>query len=139
MNLPVRFPRDPYCRALTRAMLCVDESGALYLGLTPDGVQPGRDALARLKKETENWQGKTVKSLHLAAGYAPASEHPGLSAEKLVNEADMAMYAAKTAYYQETGLERRAQTAQGEGGRRARPEARREGGTNHAIYAQTGH
>ena len=48
MNLPVRFPRDPYCRALTRAMLCVDESGALYLGLTPDGVQPGRDALARL-------------------------------------------------------------------------------------------
>lgn len=63
---------------------------------------------ARLKKETENWQGKTVKSLHLAAGYAPASEHPGLSAEKLVNEADMAMYAAKTAYYQETGLERRA-------------------------------
>ena len=49
MDLPVQFPRDPYCRAGTRLMLCADaESGDVFLGLTPDGVQPGRDMLSRL-------------------------------------------------------------------------------------------
>lgn len=49
IDLPVRFPRDPWCRAGTRLMLTLDgETGACFLGLTPDGVQPGRDMLARL-------------------------------------------------------------------------------------------
>ena len=48
-DLPLRFPTDPYCRALTRLMLCVDEeSGDLFIGVTPDGTQAGRDMLARL-------------------------------------------------------------------------------------------
>ena len=48
-DLPLRFPTDPYCRALTRLMLCVDdESGHLFIGVTPDGTQAGRDMLARL-------------------------------------------------------------------------------------------
>ena len=47
-DLPVRFPRDPWCRAGTRLMLTLDEQGDCFLGLTPDGVQPGRDMLARL-------------------------------------------------------------------------------------------
>ena len=46
-DLPVRFPRDPFCRAGSRLMLTLDEAGACFLGLTPDGVQPGRDMLAR--------------------------------------------------------------------------------------------
>ena len=55
-DLPVRFPRDPYCRAGTRLMLTrSDETGACFLGLTPDGVQPGRDMLARLSL----WRGET--------------------------------------------------------------------------------
>lgn len=55
-DLPVRFPRDPYCRAGTRLMLtCGDGAGELYLGLTPDGAQPGRDMLARLT----TWRGET--------------------------------------------------------------------------------
>jgi hypothetical protein len=49
MDLPVQFPRDPYCRADTRLMLCADaESGDVFIGLTPDGAQPGRDKLSRL-------------------------------------------------------------------------------------------
>ena len=48
-DLPLRFPTDPYCRALTRLMLCVDDgSGDLFIGVTPDGTQAGRDLLARL-------------------------------------------------------------------------------------------
>ena len=55
-DLPVRFPRDPYCRAGTRAMLTLsDETGECFLGLTPDGVQPGRDMLAKLSL----WRGET--------------------------------------------------------------------------------
>ena len=43
-DLPVRFPRDPYCRAGTRLMLtCGDGAGELYLGLTPDGAVTGID------------------------------------------------------------------------------------------------
>ena len=54
-DLPVRFPRDPYCRAGSRLMLTLDEAGVCFLGLTPDGVQPGRDMLARLSL----WRGET--------------------------------------------------------------------------------
>ena len=61
----------------------------------------------RLQQETKQWTGKIVKNLSLAAGYALASDFAGLSCEKLVKEADQAMYAAKAAYYQESGKDRR--------------------------------
>lgn len=49
MNLPVQFPRDPYCRAISRVMLTVDaESGGLFLGVTPDGGSFGRDMLSKI-------------------------------------------------------------------------------------------
>ncbi len=57
-DLPVRFPRDPLCRAGTRLMLTLDEAGTCYLGLTPDEAQPGRDMLARLTL----WRGETQLS-----------------------------------------------------------------------------
>ena len=63
--------------------------------------------LQRLQQETKQWTGKIVKNLSLAAGYALASDFAGLSCEKLVKEADQAMYAAKAAYYQESGKDRR--------------------------------
>ena len=47
-ELPLRFPQDPYCRAGSRLLLTLDETGACFIGLTPDGAQPGRDMLARL-------------------------------------------------------------------------------------------
>ena len=55
-ELPLRFPRDPYCRADVRTMLTVDEAGeSVFLGVTPDGAQPGRDMLAKLSL----WRGET--------------------------------------------------------------------------------
>ncbi len=48
-DLPVRFPHDPWCRAGSRLMLTLDGgTGNCFLGLTPDGKQPGRDMLAGL-------------------------------------------------------------------------------------------
>ena len=64
-------------------------------------------ALRRLKQEADKWRGKKGQKLKLAAGYALAADHPGLSAEKLVSEADQAMYQAKAEYYRTTGKDRR--------------------------------
>ena len=56
-DLPAQFPRDPWCRAGTRLMLTMGgETGGCFLGLTPDGVQPGRDMLARLSVWKEGKQ-----------------------------------------------------------------------------------
>ena len=64
-------------------------------------------AMARLAEESGRWSGTVIKQLQLAAGYALASDHPGISAEKLVIEADQAMYAEKERYYRESGKDRR--------------------------------
>lgn len=43
----------------------------------------------------------------LAAGCALAADHPGLTSEKLVHEADLQMYEAKAEHDRKTGLDRR--------------------------------
>ena len=63
--------------------------------------------LSRLNREANKWRGEKIKSLHLAAGYALAEDYPDLTSEKLVHEADLAMYEAKAEYYRKTGIERR--------------------------------
>ena len=65
-------------------------------------------AIERLQRETQSWKGQAVQEMHLAAGYALASEYPELSPEKLIAQSDKAMYAAKAAYYRESGIDRRA-------------------------------
>ncbi len=65
------------------------------------------EALARLAAKTKAWEGSEIKELYLAAGYALAKDHPGISAEKLVIEADLAMYSEKNEFYRDSGLERR--------------------------------
>ncbi|MDO4538644.1 MAG: GGDEF domain-containing protein [Coriobacteriales bacterium] len=65
------------------------------------------DAIRRLDDLTKSWHGQKVGELHLAAGCALSQDHPNLMAEKLVNEADMAMYADKAAYYQTSDIDRR--------------------------------
>ena len=55
INIPVKFPRDPYCRAISRMMLTVDAAtGELYLGVTPDGVSFGRDMLTKISVWSED-------------------------------------------------------------------------------------
>jgi diguanylate cyclase (GGDEF)-like protein len=64
-------------------------------------------ALDRLKSESAGWTGEGIDSLSLAAGYALAADHPGISAEKLVVEADRAMYTEKNEFYRVSGKDRR--------------------------------
>ncbi|MBR1559780.1 MAG: GGDEF domain-containing protein [Clostridia bacterium] len=60
-----------------------------------------------LDYETARWSNKAGMELSLSAGYALAKDHPDMTAEQLVHESDLAMYAAKAEYYQSRGLNRR--------------------------------
>ena len=57
--------------------------------------------------KTDLWTGPGDSKLSLAAGYACTEDHPGLDLDKLIFEADQAMYNAKAQYYMESGHDRR--------------------------------
>ena len=62
--------------------------------------QAGR-ILSDLEREADTWIGKQNNKLSISAGYALAADHPELSFEKLINEADMVMYEKKAAFYKD--------------------------------------
>ena len=89
------------------AAQCYRTGGDEFIVLTRLERARAEAALARLTREAARWHGEIAKELRLAAGFALASEHAGLSAEKLVIEADREMYVEKAAYYRESGREPR--------------------------------
>ena len=89
------------------AGLCYRTGGDEFVSLSHMTREEAEDALLRLKRAATAWRGERVKEMALAAGYAHAADNPELSAEKLVREADLAMYASKAAYYETVGKDRR--------------------------------
>lgn len=94
-------------KVMGEASDCYRTGGDEFVVMTRMPADAAEMALVHLRRETDRWQGRTVKSLSLAVGYALAGDNPDLNAEKLVKAADMAMYAAKAAYYRENGVDRR--------------------------------
>ena len=94
-------------RALDGLAVCYRTGGDEFVALGRLSEEQAEGVLARIRREAARWQGATNAGLSLSAGYALAKDHPGLSAEKLVREADLKMYAAKAAYYRENGVDRR--------------------------------
>lgn len=86
---------------------CFRTGGDEFVVLANMPKEKAAAAVARLHKETAGWTGEQVKELTLSVGYACAADHPGFTAEKLVREADLAMYVAKSDYYRRTGHDRR--------------------------------
>lgn len=87
---------------------CFRTGGDEFVVLADDMNRTSADvALSRLTRQTRAWSGKLVKEVCLAAGFALAADHPGLSVEKLVGMADQAMYDAKAEYYRRQGHDRR--------------------------------
>ena len=86
---------------------CYRTGGDEFIVLAEMDWEETYRALNRLAREAENWHGEWTQTLHLAAGCVTAEERPGLSAEKLVAEADRAMYARKADYYRQAGVDRR--------------------------------
>ena len=95
-------------RAFPEAARCYrtggDEFVILVDGLDKDGAEA---VLKKLEAETGKWHGEKVDKVVLSGGYALAKDNPGMSTEKLVHEADIMMYAAKAAYYRNSGEDRR--------------------------------
>ena len=81
-----------------------DEFVVLATGMDPIRADL---ALGRLQREANRWRGEKGQGLHLAAGYALAANHPGMTSEKLVHEADLKMYKVKAEYYEKGGADRR--------------------------------
>lgn len=86
---------------------CYRTGGDEFVVLANMEMNQTTEAMARLTWQTARWHGEAVSALRLAVGCATAAEHPGLSAEKLVGVADRAMYAEKSAYYRNAGIDRR--------------------------------
>ena len=86
---------------------CYRTGGDEFVVLSRLEPSEAEEALAELALAAKQWHSKTVKSLSLSAGYAHASEHEGVTLEKLVAAADMEMYKAKNAYYRKYKKKRR--------------------------------
>ena len=86
---------------------CYRTGGDEYVVLAYMDRGEAETALANLYERASHWDGKAVHSLSLAAGFALAAEHEGLTVEKLVGQSDLLMYEAKAAYYRSSGRDRR--------------------------------
>ena len=75
--------------------------GDEFVVMTNMEKEQAENILTRLKEETKQWSSDTFDfSMSIAAGYARAEDYQGLTAEELTKKADQAMYASKSAYYQ---------------------------------------
>ena len=80
---------------------CYRTGGDEFVVMTNMEKEQAENILTRLKEETKQWSSDTFDfSMSIAAGYARAEDYQGLTAEELTKKADQAMYASKSAYYQ---------------------------------------
>ena len=86
---------------------CFRTGGDEFAVLANLSREQANDLAARFKQEAAQWHGERVESLHLAVGYALAVDFPEFGPERLLREADLAMYAAKAEFYSREGHNRR--------------------------------
>ena len=66
-----------------------------------------REAMAALDQASERWSGQQVQGLSISCGYASSREFPSENIAELMKISDERMYAAKDAYYRQSGRDRR--------------------------------
>lgn len=93
--------------ALCRNGRCYRTGGDEFVVLARMEREKADSAIERLNRHAAGWSGELVQTLSLSTGYALAADNSDLTAEKLVVEADKAMYEAKAEYYQKAGRDRR--------------------------------
>ena len=79
--------------------ICYRIGGDEFIILSEMGKEQAHRMLKQLMNETTAYRRRKVKNLQLAAACVTASDYPEYSCEKLIAEADKAMYADKRAYY----------------------------------------
>lgn len=90
---------------------CYRTGGDEFVILAEFGRGETEAAMERLRRAAAGWRGDRVRSMSLSAGFAVASEHPDMSAERLIREADLAMYSEKARYYSSAEHDRRKHNA----------------------------
>jgi len=94
-------------RVFGKAGKCYRTGGDEFIVFASLDREKAQEIMKRLKAEAAAWKGEGIDELSLAAGFALAKDHLGFSAEKLVIEADKAMYTEKNEYYSQSGRDRR--------------------------------
>ncbi|MBQ5398420.1 MAG: GGDEF domain-containing protein [Ruminococcus sp.] len=88
--------------------LCYRTGGDEFIVLAKADRILAEALVYQLEDEAAAWDGKLIHTLSLSIGYALASDHEGVSAEKLIIFADEEMYAEKKLFYQNPENNRRA-------------------------------
>ena len=88
--------------------LCYRTGGDEFIVLAHADLTLAEALINQLSEEAAAWDGKLIHTLSLSAGYALASDHKNVSAEKLIIFADEKMYSDKNRYYQRAENNRRA-------------------------------
>lgn len=78
-----------------------DEFMAIARSVDPENV------IDSLKKDAAVWVGKQAPAAAISAGYASAEENPEMDLDELIALSDRRMYADKSKFYKESGLDRR--------------------------------
>lgn len=99
----IRAAADCILSVFERPEVCFRTGGDEFIVLTEMSRKEAENALKDLTAMAGEKVFGSIRGVRLAAGYAFAADYPGLSAEKLVIEADHAMYRAKDAYYRRFG------------------------------------
>ena len=81
--------------------LCFRTGGDEYIVLAHTDREKSEELIRQLIAQADAWNGKLIHHLSLSAGYALASEHKEVSAEKLIIFADKGMYVEKNRFYQQ--------------------------------------
>ncbi len=88
-------------KAVGGAGKCYRTGGDEFVVITQTEREQAEEVLRRLEEVTGQWSSEKVAfTMSIAAGYARAEDHHGLTVEELAKKADQAMYAAKAVYYQ---------------------------------------
>ena len=87
---------------------CYRTGGDEFIVLAYAGYNHAEALVHQLADEAAAWDGKLIHTLSLSVGYALASDHKNVSAEKLIIFADEKMYADKDRFYQRPENSRRA-------------------------------
>lgn len=103
----IRGAADCINKVFGRSGTCFRTGGDEFVVMAEMNREQAEWTLVSLESEAEFWQGVMNKRLSLAVGFAVSDEHPGCTAEKLVGEADKAMYEEKSRYYRISGKDRR--------------------------------
>ena len=80
---------------------CYRTGGDEFIVLAHADREKAEALIRQLAKEMKAWKGEVVPRLSLSAGFALASEHEGITTEKLIIIADKGMYDEKSRFYRQ--------------------------------------